>query len=224
MTYKELLEKSPQFLDWDLELRGKPYQVVKYNGWNTEDYVCYEIDKDCNRVKDYYIPKNENLELVNCYGVRGEAPTWEIKQNKDKYTKTKWGDTSLRFHCNTVIYRNGIPFFQFSGSEEYTYHKAKSYLIEVLDGPVNFHSRFWRDELVGKKIRYNGEPAIIERVNTNMFSMWIVPVNGKFKPPHRWDTDDKDQVLNREYWNEEYASGLVVENVLDSSINWFPKD
>jgi hypothetical protein len=224
MTYKDILDKNPQYLDWDLVIHDKPYQVVKYNGWNNEDYACYKIDDSCERVNHYFIPKDENLELMNCYGVRGEAPTWEIKQTKGKYMKTKWGDTSVRFHCNTVIHRNGIPFFQFGGSEDYAYHKAKAYLVEVLDGPVNFHSRFWRDELIGKKINYNGEPAIIERVNTNMFSMWIVPVNGKFKPPHRWDTDDKDACLNREHWDEEYADGLIVESVLSPEIDWYPKE
>ena len=224
MTYKELLDKSPRYLDWDLEIGGKPYQVVKYDGWNNEDYVCYEINKTCVRIKDHFVPTNENLELINCHGVRGESPTWEIKQSKTKRLKTKWGDTDLRFGCLTTIYRNGVPFFEFSGSEDYAYHKAKSFLVEVLDGPVNFHSRFWRDELIGKKINYNGESAIIERVNTGPFSMWIVPVNGKFKPPHRWDTDDEDEVLNREHWDEEYASGLIVESVLDPSIDWYPKE
>lgn len=224
MTYKELLEKNPRYLDWDLEINGKPYQVVKYDGYNNEDYVCYEITKSCQQIKDYFVPLYENEEMICCHGVRGEAPTWEIKQEKHKHFKTKWDDTSVRFNCTTTVYRNGVPFFVFPGSEDYAYHKAKSSLVEFLEGPVNFHSRFWRDELIDRKINYNREPAIIQRVNINPFSMWIVPVSGKFKPPHRWDNDDADGCMTRDDWDEEYASGLIVESVLSPDIDWYPKE
>ena len=224
MTYKKLLEKNPQFLDWDLEINGKPYQVVKYDGWNNEDYVCYEIKEFYQRFKDYFVPDDENLEMIKCHGVRGEAPTWEIKQTKSKYLKTKWGETGVRFNCNTVIHRNGVPFFEFPGSEDYAYHKAKASLVEFLEGPVNFHSRFWRDELIGREIDYNGEPAIIKRVNIDPFSMWIVPLSGKFKPPHRWDNDNENGCMTRTDWDEEYAEGLIVESVLSPDIDWYPKD
>jgi len=221
MTYKELLDKSPQYLDWDLQIKGVPYQVVKYDGWNNEDYVCYPI-KGCTSIKDYFIPTDENLELINCHGVRGEAPTWEIKQEKGKHLKSKWDETSLRFSCLTTIYRNGVSFFEFGGSEDYAYHKAKSFLVEVLEGPINFNSRFWLEELIGRKVNYNGEAAIIDHINFVPFSMWIIPVNGKFKPPHKWDNDGDD--LNREHWDEEYASGLIVESVLSPDIDWYPKE
>lgn len=220
MTYKELLENSPHYLDWDLEINGKPYQVVKYDGYNNDAYVCFEITKSCNRVNDYFEPYDLNMEMIDCYGVRGEAPTWEIKQEKTKRFKTKWEDTSVRFGCVTTIFRNGVPFFEFGGSEDYAYHKAKSFLVEVLEGPINFHSRFWRDELIDRRINYNGEPALIQRVNIRPFSMWIVPVYGRFKPPHKWDNDGDD--LNREHWEEEYAEGLIVESVLNSDIDWYP--
>jgi hypothetical protein len=223
MTYKEILEKDPQFLDWDLEIHGKPYQVIRYKGYNTKDFACFEIREGCERVKNYYIPKNEKLELFDCHGVRNNAPSWEIRQEKSKSFNNKWDDTSVRFNCLTTIYRNGVAFFKFGGNEDYAYHKAKSYLAEVTEGPVGFHSRFWRDELKGNLIKYNGEDARVERVNVNPFQMWIVPVSGKFKPPHAWDNDDKDGCLNRDEWDEEYAEGLAVTDVLDKSINWYPK-
>lgn len=224
MTYRELLEKSPRFLDWDFVLHDKPYQVVGYDGYNNEDYACYEINRDCTRKKDYYIPNDLDIEVINCHGVRGNAPNWEISQTKKAWVKTKWGENSVRFTCNTIITRNGVPFFEFGGSEDYAYHKAKSSLIEFLEGPINFHSRFWKEELLGRKIEYNGEPATVSRIGTNPFYMWITPDKGKFKPHHRWDNDDEDDCLNRTDWNEEYAEGLRVDSVLNPDINWYPKD
>jgi hypothetical protein len=53
--------------------------------------------------------------------------------------------------------------------------------------------------------------------------MWIVPVNDKFDPPPSWDNVSND-ICNRESWDEEYAGGLIVESVLNPSIDWFPKD
>jgi hypothetical protein len=223
MTYNEVLEKNPRFIDWDLEINGKSYQVIRYDGYNSEDYVCFEITPFHKKVNDHYEPEGW-LELYDCHGVRGNAPTWEIKQSKSKTFKTKWGDTRVRFSCVTTVYRNGVSFFQFAGDEDYAYHKAKATLVEVLEGPINFHSRWWKDELINRKIKYDGQSAIIKRVSTSPFSMWIEPVSGKFSPPSRWDHDDPNDGWDRECWNEEYAAGLVVENPLNPSIDWFPRD
>lgn len=224
MTYRELLEKNPSYIDWDFELYDKPYQIVRYDGYNNEDYACYEIKPHYKKIKDYFVPDDLDIQVINCHGVRGNAPNWEISQTKKAWTKTKWDETSVRFTCNTVISRNGVPFFEFGGSEDYAYHKAKASLIEFTEGPINFHSRFWREEIEGRKIEYNGEPAIVKRVSVNPFYMWIVPVEGKFKPPHHWDHDDDDFCMNREAWDEEYAEGLRVDSVLSPDINWYPKD
>ncbi len=222
MTYNEVMAEDSRFLDWDLEIYDKPYQVIKYDGYNNEDYVCFEIKSHYQRVKDYFVPDGD-IEVFPCHRVRGNAPSWEIKQSKVKTFKTKWGDTDVRFSCLTTVYRNGDPFFEFGGDEDYAYHKAKSQLVEIWDGPINFHSRWWKDELLNREIRYEGQPAIIKRANSSPFSIWIEPVNDKFSPPSRWD-NDSDCGLNREYWDEEYAGGLIVESVLDPSINWFPKN
>ena len=223
MTYDELMQKDPHFVDWDLEISGKPYQVVRYTGYNNEDYACYEILPTYERVRNHFIPPNGDIEVMDCHGVRGNSPTWEIKQQKFKRCKTKWNETSVRFSCLTKIYRNDVSFFVFGGDENYAYHKAKATLVEYLEGPVNFHSRFWREELLNKKILYNGQAAIIKRVNTNPFQIWIEPVEGRFAPPPSWDNDNRD-FCNREEWNSEYAEGLIIEDILRESIDWFPDD
>tara|TARA_R110002167_G_scaffold45083_1_gene135567 strand:- start:34215 stop:34895 length:681 start_codon:yes stop_codon:yes gene_type:complete len=224
MLYKEVLEKNPRFIDWDLEVNNVPYQIIGYDGYNSEDYCCYPINGSTYKDGDKYIPMDDTIEVSDCYGIRGEAPTWEIKQEKSKYFKTKWGDSSLRMGCTTTVYRNGKPFFKFGGSEDYAYHKAKAMMVEYLEGPINFHSRFWKEELIGRNINYNGQAATIESIGSDPFYMWIEPVNGKFNPPPKWDSDDPDECLNREYWDEEYAEGLRIDCVLSESIDWYPKE
>jgi hypothetical protein len=217
MKYNEALDKNGKHLDWDLVINKKPYQVIRYDGYNKEDYVCFEIKPHYQRVNDYYIP-DENVELILCNGVRTNSPSWEIKQSKEIRLKNKWNETSTRFLCVTTVYRNGIPFFEIGGDEDYSYHKAKSILIENLEGPINFCSRWWKESLLNRIIRYDNQPAIIKRVYTNPFSMWVEPIDGVFSLPSHWDVVDTDE------WNDEYAKGLSIQSVLDSKINWYPKD
>jgi hypothetical protein len=210
----DLSQVSMRKLDWDVEIYDKSYDVYRIEGyihsigghWGENDYWC--------------CPSDEKPTVDNLIQFGGHVVQWGIEYIPKNYTKTKWGDTEVRESGRVLIKRNGKPFYNIrSYKPEYGLAKGQAALIEIKEHPINFHSRNFREEIKGRKIWYENQPAIIERIvesNDYGVEIWVVPDKKhieKFRFPTWENTDEAG-------WIEEYENGCRCD-ILESNIDWF---
>ena len=105
---------------------------------------------------------------------------------------------------------------------EFSLPKAQSLIFYINEGPINFNSINWEKKLVGRKIWYNDEPAIVESLwfdETEGYHIFIVPDGiEKFSCPKSWMSDE----YLKESWSE-YENGLSY-NIINpeyNKVDWF---
>lgn len=191
---------------WDLEVRGEPYDVYRIEGFNHT--LGGKWGENCY----WACPAGENPTYENLIQFGGSAPTWGVTFDEVNYTKTKWDETEIRNNGVCWITRNGKKFYSVMGRDmNYALSKAQYFIVKLLEEcPLYLNDRNWKEQAVGRKVWYQNQPAIIERV-TSKNELWIVPYNIKeFHSPSGWSKGE---------W-EDYKDGLIVE-LLSPHIDWF---
>lgn len=135
--------------------------------------------------------------------------------------KTKWGEESMRSGFCATIYRNDKSFGRRFGFDlNSTFIEASHFLSKLIGHPVPFHYRNFKEELVGRKVYYDNQPAIIEQVsfdNGGDYPLKLVPDKDKikqFSPQGHW-TEEKEDCLHWEYGDSSWTE------ILDPKIWWF---
>lgn len=192
-------------IDWDLVIDRVPYQVYSSNFYHSIGskfglngfYAC-PIDK---------VPSYRNL--IQVYD---PAPTWGIICNPIINIKDKWEIESTRLHYECYILRNGVKFYKIPGNDlDFCLSYARYALFKFQEHPVDFHSRFWKDNIRDMKIYYRGIPAIIKHASEGNFI--IRSEIGKF--PITPELQDE--------WYGDLDDTLSVD-FLSDLIGWFRND
>ena len=89
------------------------------------------------------------------------------------------------------ITRNGKQFYEVPCRDiEYALVAAQHMLYRLREHPVNFTMRNWRDELLGRKVLYREQPAIVDSIIEDQGCIMIMPENGAFTTPAWHDGED----------------------------------
>lgn len=223
-------------INWDLEIPvgftdkqiWLPYQVVRVYNTNYEpmchciggkygdnNWYCYRLFHtiDHRDRNEYRIDWNIEPSLTNLREFNGEAPVYGIHFcPTNYYRKDEW-----RKGADCYITRNGKRFFEISGRDiDYCLPKAQVILTQLQEHPIWFSERGWNKKLVGRKVWYNRQPAIVESVITDQGCVILVPDRNFIDEfnPSLWSLD-----LD---WVDDDSDAKV--DYLDKNVNWFRDD
>ena len=211
-------------LDWDVVIPRKvwnaaddyvgermvPYQVARIEGyvhcyrgygepidlwaWPLEEEPCYE-----NMVE--YTPSQR-------YG----PVMWGIRYDPHHYTRAKWGESEIRVSGETVITRNGEDFYDCrQGILE-----AKRIIDTIDEHPLGFNERNYDKKMIGRKIWWRSEPAIISKWIKGQACVILIPDGiAKFTTPAEFAKEDGHNY---------YEDNEVKTTIFDEHIWWFRDD
>ena len=195
-------------LDWDLEIKGRPYYVVRLEGfvhtigghWGENDFWAYPRDEE---------PCYENLIEFD-----SDSPVlWGIEYKPTHYVKCKWGESEIRRGSCLTITRNGKPFDNLYHNEiYYGIDKARVRISDYNEHPLNLNTIDFDKKMVGRKIWWRSQPAKIKSFIWGQACVVIVPDGiEKFETPPEFRNDD---------WIGEENS-YIKTHILDKHICWF---
>ena len=194
-------------LDWDLEIQGRPYYVVRLKGfvhtigghWGENNLWAYPRDEE---------PCYENLIQFDT----NSPVLWGIEYKPSHYIKCKWGESEIRRGSSLIITRNGKPFDEIRcGGINDGIDKARVRISDYGDHPLNLDTIDFDKKMKGRKIWWRSQPAKIERFVWGQGCVIIVPDGiEKFETPAEFRDDDlmnddendcvKAHILNKHIW------------------------
>lgn len=191
-------------IGWDTYLNNEPLEVYHVDG----HYHSIGGKRGNN---DYWCcPRGEKPTFNNLMEFSGEACNWDFEIVNKNYFKSKWGEDEIRCSNLVIIRRNGKRFYSFGVRDiEYGVAKATILLTDISEHPIAFHMQNYENEIINRKIYWNGLPAIIESYSMDG-NLIIVPDLEKV------DIDTFSEKVLGEFHDE-----YVAEDLFASSINWF---
>lgn len=200
-------------LNWDAEIHGKPYQVVRIEGyvhsiggrWGENDYWCYPLREE---------PTHRNL--IEYSGASGGV-RWGIRYEQNHYTKCKWDECECNLSEGAMITRNGKDFYYCGGRIGLA--KAQYLLGGIIDEhPLSLHERDFDKKAEGMKIWWRSQPAILQRYLGSNDARIVIAPDGieNFVVPAEFQKDEDASSY--------YEDGVVVTDIFDDNIYWFRED
>lgn len=190
-------------LPWDVWVKDIPYYVV----W-IEGYV-HTIGGKWGDNNLWMYPRNEEPTYENLVEFNGEGGAlWGIEKNPKHYIRTKWGETEC-FTSNAItITRNGEPFHVTHGI-----HHALDLINQINEHPLDFNEIDFDKNMIGRKVWWRSEPAVVTRWIGNGQACVILEPDGieKFTVPAEFAREEPDY----------YCDGDVKTSVFDKHIWWF---
>lgn len=205
---KDTIIPKARPLDWDLEIKGRPYHVVRLDGyvhtigghWGVNNLWAYPRDEE---------PCYENLIEFN-----SDSPVlWGIEYKPTHYIKHKWGESEMRRGGSLIITRNGKPFDEIRCREMYYgIDEARVRISNYSYHPLGLNTIDFDKKMEGRKIWWRSQPAKIERFIWDQACVIIVPDGiEKFETPPEFRYDD--------WMNDE--NDRIKAHILDKHIWWF---
>ena len=192
-------------MPWDVEVRGEPYQVVRIEGyvhsiggkWGENNLWMYP--RNCN-------PTYETLIEYHCEGC---GVCWGIVYNPHNYTRTKWDETECFTSNGAMITRNDKDFYFCSGGID----EAKWLIKNLEDHPLELNEYDFDKKMLGRKVWWRSEPAIITRWIGMGQACVILEPDGidKFTKPKEFANDD--------YMDDDET--YIKADIFDKHIWWF---
>jgi len=189
-------------LDWDLVINGLPYQIVRAEYYEEEptrlsglgvklchclggtyqenNYYAYPLYREINpypekrtiREDPEYELWDEGPTRDNLIDFDGSAPSWSIAFEETNYFRK--GEIREGGRCN--IFRNGQKFYEVGARQmDFGLAKARYILLQLQEHPLNFFSRHWKDEIIGRKVWYQTDPAIVESIIEDQGCVMLKP-------------------------------------------------
>ena len=198
---------SYSLLDWDVEVRGIPYQVIRVD--NHAHCIGGHLDFGEGNCFWAY-PLAEKPIYENLIEFDGEpGASWGIEYSPIHYIKTKWGETEIRRGHRLVVTRNGKPFYD----GLMTFHEAVALVKDgVLDEhPLHLNARDFDSKCIGRKIWWRSQPAVITRFIDGQACVIIEPdgIDQFSVPPEFADDYDEEDCYS------------IKTNIFDKHIWWF---
>lgn len=197
-----------ELLDWDVEVHGIPYQIIRVPGFAHSlggplDYG------DGNNFWAY--PLGEEPSYENLIEFNGEpGATWGIEYTPTNYIRSKWDETCIWSGRKLVITRNGKCFYD----DMMTFHQAIAYVKDGLldDHPLELNSRDYDKKAIGRKVWWRSEPGIITwchngRVGISPDGMEKFSIPKEFEKNSRMVQEDRESE--------------IITTIFDEHIWWF---
>lgn len=195
-------------LDWDVEVKGVPYQIVRAKGYAH----CIGGHLDWGEGNDFWAyPLNEPMTFENLIEFDGvPGATWGLEYTPTNYIKTKWDETEIRSGRKLLITRNGKPFYD----GLMTFHQAIAYIKDgILDEhPLDLNSRDFDKKCIGRKVWWRSEPAVITDYVKGQACVILAPDGiSQFTLPNEFKDDD---IFS-------YDEPDIKASIFDEHIYWF---
>lgn len=196
--------------NWDVVMNGRPYYVGhvpgyvhSIRGWGEPiDLWCWPRDEK---------PSYENLLEYNL----SSPVAWGLRYRESRYIRSKWDDNMMCSGGCTVITRNGEDFYDVRGGRGYSVPKALALIEEIQDHPLEFNTIDFDKKMIGRKIWFRSQPAIITRYIKGQCCAIIEPDGMDFfKRPAEYETDD----LFGDWYDER---DLKIDIIASATIDWF---
>ena len=197
-------------LDWDVEIKGKPYYVVRLEGfvhtiggkWGENEFWAYPRDEE---------PCYDNLIEFN-----GDSPVlWGIEYKPTNYIKYKWGESRLEQSNKIFITRNGKVFDEiYCNDVSYGMSQANVNIVKFIEHPLDLNTINFDKKMIGMKVWWRSQPAKIESFIWGQACVVLVPDG-----IDSFDTPPEHKGSPWEYYHEEKKS--IKTHILDEHIWWF---
>lgn len=190
---------------WDVVIHGRPYYVVKLDGyvhtiggrWGDNDYWAYPRDEE---------PSYENLVEFEA----DDPVCWGISYQPHLYTKCKWDECFVRRANSVQITRNGEVFNDFilGGIAE-----ALAMINKYRDHPLALDEIDFDKKCIGRKVWWRSEPGVITSYVKHQACVIIEPDGiDKFTVPAEFREEEGESY---------YEDNSVKTSILDNHIWWF---
>lgn len=236
-------------LDWDCVINGLPWQVVRASYYpeglpekgkfptsigihlnhslggrhGENNWYCYPLYKEIYKKG----PEENEYELFdegptpnNLIEYSGRAVNWSISFEETNYLRKG----EMREGGKCTIWRNGQKFYEVGAREmNYGLASAQQIVMRLQEHPINFWSRKWKEELIGRKIWYNSDPCIVRSIIEDQGCVMIEPDKTciQFFRPAPWQVDASDTINPLNFYHGEDD---IKAEYLDHNINWFRDD
>jgi hypothetical protein len=200
--------------DWDFVFKDKEQDVYYIPGFPH----TYHRGENCL----YFVPRGEkpNYNNLKPFDSEWEPVSWIFEIENLKNIRMKWDEYRTSNSWIGRIYRNiktqEHHFHTVNGNTQEDAVMRTLYAINQLKShPLNFQERGWDKKCVGRKIYYHSMRCVISHVNFGFGeTRFFIEGDNKEKiipAPIGWQSDNADDICNRQQWYGEYAKGLYAE-------------
>ena len=210
LIHKDTIIPKTKPLDWDVEINGRPYYVVRLEGfvhtiggkWGENEFWAYPRDEE---------PCYDNLIEFN-----GNSPVlWGIEYKPTNYIKYKWGERRLEQSNKIFITRNGKVFDEiYCNDVSYGMCEAKVNIVKFMEHPLDLNAINFDKKMIGMKVWWGNQPAKIESFIWGQACVILIP-DGR----DSFDNSPKHKHSTSEYYYGEEKS--IKAHILDEHIWWF---
>lgn len=169
--------------DWDVWVKGKPYYVVRIEGYNHSIVGMYNGQNDL-----WMYPRDEEPSYENLteYSTRDFGVLWGYRYEPYNYIRAKYDEAEC-FTCHRyIITRNGMDFYD----DCHGIHDVMTKIQRLNDHPIPFNLINWKDEVIGRKIWWRSQPGIITHWVDGQACVIIKPDGiDKFETPQEYKND-----------------------------------
>lgn len=193
--------------------------------YGENNWYCYPLYKEINpypekrgiRDEPEYVWDDPGPTPDNIMEYNGRSVCWSIAFEETNYFRK--GEMREGGRC--TIFRNGHKFYEVGGRDiNYGLASAQRILMQLQEHPINFWSRKWKEELIGRKIWYHADPAIVKSIIEDQGCI-MVEADTKYIRMFRaspWQVDADDPINPLNFYNPEEDVKL---DYMDPNINWF---
>ena len=146
-----VMDKVP----WDVVVNDVPYQVVRIDGY-VHTIGGYHGENNLWMYPRNEVPCYDNLIEYNGYGM---GVCWGINYRPHNYIQNKWNEPECYTSSGAMITRNGKDFYFCAAG----IHEAIVLINRLQEHPVNPNLIGWDNRLIGRKVFWRSEPAIVTR-------------------------------------------------------------
>lgn len=194
-------------VDWDVEVGDRGYQVYRVPGY------VHTISSRTGNNEYWCCPVGTKPSFKSLIPFDGEVINWGVHFEQTNYFKSKWDQGSIERGGFGYITRNGKRFYEIPGRERsLVFAQAELIIRDLCEHTINFHSRNWKEEMLGRIISYHG--IYQDRVKRYRINSIIENQGCFFAAP----IDDNNQIVG-----DGHSGGIKCE-YLDPHINWHPVD
>lgn len=197
-------------LKWDVVIKGRPYYVAHIPGY------IHTLRGWGEPIDLWAWPRDEKPSYKNLIEYDLHNPVaWGIQYIEDRAIKGKWDETEVDASCKTIITRNEKPFYTVRGDKSYSIPRALMLIEEIQWHPINFNEIDYQNQVIGRKIWYRSQPAIITHYCEGQCCVIAEPDGKMF-----FDVPPEFQ-KNEDGWLAEPEQSIKIDCLEDNHVWWW---